>query len=308
MSQTKLYLNRVRTPEKKTKDGFTLIELLVVIAIIAVLLGILMPALRRAKAAAQQTICLTNVRRIAVAANIYLIDNETLPPFRMSRATPNDTVDYVNIYGRIKPRWPWFLDQGIGPAIDPTPYAGGTFGDSDTLIMTNKYFMCPSLKSKKYNPCDIRNGSYGYNYQYLGNTRTVGTSPNLKYANFPVKKIDRPSDTIVIADSQGALLPEDKDGTNMPHGEHAYTLDPPKIARSKNSAAFAHHKRPDIQTAHSPADARHNGRANVSFLDAHAEKKTLEELGYVIGSDGYVIADDPAGSNCLFSGSMRDED
>jgi prepilin-type N-terminal cleavage/methylation domain-containing protein/prepilin-type processing-associated H-X9-DG protein len=64
----------------RTRTGFTLIELLVVIAIIAILAAILFPVFARARAKAQQTTCLNNVKQLTLAIIMYASDNDDAYP------------------------------------------------------------------------------------------------------------------------------------------------------------------------------------------------------------------------------------
>ena len=66
----------------QSRRAFTLIELLVVIAIIAILAAILFPVFAQAKAAAKQSVCLSNVKQLNLALVQYGTDNDDLFPFQ----------------------------------------------------------------------------------------------------------------------------------------------------------------------------------------------------------------------------------
>ncbi|HDZ21479.1 hypothetical protein LCGC14_0124690 [marine sediment metagenome] len=272
--------------------GFTLVELLLVISIIALLATLLLPAISRAREYARSTVCLTNVRRLGIAGQMYLAEHRVFPPVRL-KYNKNGS-DFVNEYGRTKPRWQWFLDQGAGPVIDPEPYGGATFGDGDSRTMTNDYYICPSLRDKYER--DIRNGAYGYNYQYLGDSRSL--EDDGYFTNFPVseERIEVPAMTVFFADSRGG---------DPNHGKHSYTLDPPKLAASMGIPKFGPTAGPDGPIGHSPAEARHRGNVSVALVDGHASSMTLEKLGYKLDEDDVVIPG--VGNNRRWTGTGRDE-
>ena len=79
------------------KRGFTLIELLVVMVIIALLVGLLLPALGRAREEARKTQCRSNLRQIGLAMNVYCNDNKGWTPPAYGNA-PNTNPDQYNEY------------------------------------------------------------------------------------------------------------------------------------------------------------------------------------------------------------------
>jgi prepilin-type N-terminal cleavage/methylation domain-containing protein/prepilin-type processing-associated H-X9-DG protein len=84
-----LKTNSVKHTKKQGQQGFTLIELLVVITIIAILAGLLLPTLSKAKAKVQTTSCLNNLRQLTICWFQYTLDNEDY-------LVPNDFVYFVS--------------------------------------------------------------------------------------------------------------------------------------------------------------------------------------------------------------------
>src|SRR6516164_5358779 len=119
----------------KRRTGFTLVELLVVIGIIAVLIGILLPALNRARQNAKRVECAAYLRQIGIAAIAYANDNRgMLPPKRLDDGTATYTPAFAALYA---------LDNKDGP-----PDSGSSVGRlvARKYLTNTKIEMCPSAQ------------------------------------------------------------------------------------------------------------------------------------------------------------------
>lgn len=112
--------------------AFTLLELLVVIAVIALLLGLLLPALGRSKAEARKAQCLSNLRQLALAFELYATDNEQRFP-----------LNYDGLAGRdLVPNWAY------GNMADPSDRR-----DADSLQDPARTLLAPYLKDHLLYKC-----------------------------------------------------------------------------------------------------------------------------------------------------------
>ena len=301
-----------RPPRHHARSGFTLVDLLVVVSIIALLISILLPSLRRAHRQSRATVCLSQLRTLGQGISMYALDhNDILLPGRM----PNlrDGINWrSHIKGGLKYR-PTFLAVmgsyvGMPAFDDPQATKAGVdrFGeDGDRQDYSSKVYVCPSVA----NWTDERNGSYGYNYQFLGNFRLRDPGDLTVFKNWPVNMthVRSPAGCVAVADCMGTAasfaIRKEYDNNSRDanrFGNEGFNLDPPRV--DPNDGEMANFdKSPQSRTA---VDPRHSDAGNILWMDSHCSRQTLSQLGYKKESDDTIGFN---GNNRLFHIAGKDE-
>ncbi len=148
--------------------GFTLIELLVVVAIIAILAGMLLPALAKAKASAHRANCLSNLHNVGIGMQLYADDSQGMIP----------RGNYT----------PWFLAY--------MPYIPD--GGSRTNFKSVRSFFCPAYPNK--NPKRKQIITYVINaWKFASATDPTGTEQT---SPSKLDRFLRPSESVHLADNE----------------------------------------------------------------------------------------------------------
>jgi len=228
-----------------SEGAFTLIELLVVLGVIAVLAGLILPALGSAKAKAHFTKCQSNVRQIALGIRMYAEDQEVYPLYSTPPPTPGPTLF-----------WNALIE----------PY---TLNNE-----SNAVYRCPGYKGREYDipPYSDLRYSYGYNSQGVGfdygrfGLGLGGRLLSSPHVPVPESAVVCPTDMIAVADGYASGY---SGGTVGLWGDQGWIG-----SHLKGMTGF-----PDMAWEKA-AQARHRGKFAVAFCDGHVEGNSMKYLLY----------------------------
>jgi len=269
-------------PSASRRSAFTLIELLVVIAILGALIGLLLPAVQKVRAAASRLQCQNNLHQIGVACHAFHDANGWLPPGYTA----------TSVYPTTSPGWGW--GAYLLPYIEQEPlYRQINFSlplEGQPAIQTIvKLYICPS-DNPPYSSFVVTDATYG----------TVCLAAPSSYAatcGDDYTDVDDPTGSGVFYRNSRTRLTDITDGTSQTAmiGDRSWVQAQGIWAGAPNNGVMRPGPRNNWQTANAPAPClvlAHNNWINI----------TTDSDG---GLDDFS-SQHPLGANILFAdGSVR---
>ena len=225
--------------------GFTLIELLVVIAIIAILAGMLLPALAKSKSQGQSTQCKSNLRQMGVATLMYVDDNQDKLPYAWGTGHDPSKNNFQNLL--------------ISYIRRSAFLAGNATTNSD---FATSVYKCPArMLDIHYQNFKNYNGTANpWKISYAMNQYTSSDFPGNLALGYPsgatakMAAVKMPSDTLLIADLSHLL----------------------------NHPAVTYLAATDIGYKHGGQPHKATGKANIAFMDGHVEGRSLRRTNGIV--------------------------
>ena len=182
--------------KRSTAAGFTLVELLVVIGVIAVLIGMLMPALQKARAASQATSCLSNLRQITNAMILFSHDNKGFLPQSCGAGTGQETFVIEGVSKTMLVRWFGGWNNGEKKFYAPASLLAKYLGSADAAGCQT--FEVEDVFRPEYGPVDYAYNSLFARHKEWARNKESGDRTGL---GVKLSKIRRPAEKAMVWDS-----------------------------------------------------------------------------------------------------------
>jgi prepilin-type N-terminal cleavage/methylation domain-containing protein len=266
------------------RAGFTLIELLVVTAIIALLIGVLLPALSRSRTVSRKTRELSGARQLMVGVSAYANDSNDRVPVGYATSSMVSLNGPISVYnaegerltGLAAQRYPWRLAPYLGDDLrgfyhDPRTLADLRAGATKFAQWGVDYTYFVSLYP-----------SLGINARFIGGDAQSTLDPNFirSFGKVFVSRLGdaaRPSELIAFASARSGSFAGLDDFATVDGG---YRVDPPFFAeprpRQWDTAYDARSISPGINSGF--VALRYEGRAVIALLDGHADARGWTQL------------------------------
>ena len=218
-----------RVPARSGRSAYSLVELLMVVTVIGVLASLVLPTLAKSRKTARRVQCLSNLRQLGLAAQMYWDDHEGWSFRYRTNATPEG-----DLY------WFGWISRGAEGTRTVDHRQGVLF----PYLTGRGVELCPSLRYESPTfKLKATGAAYGYGYN-------LELSPKPGRSVLSIRSLPRPSSTVLFADAAQVNDFQAPASTENPLLEEFYYVSPQE------------------PTAH----FRHEGKANVVYVDGHVDK------------------------------------